>query len=301
MPHPVSRRSLLAAVPGIALAGSVVAAPSARACGAGAKSGPRTICYVEVNSNELANAGRYSLAGSGAPLFDVAVIFAANINYDGTAAYLYCNPQVQATLDNAATQIRPLQQRGIKVLLSVLGNHQGAGVCNFPTEEAASAFAGQLAAIVDRYDLDGIDFDDEYADYGVNGTGQPNASSFVQLVTALRRAMPDKLISFYYYGPAASRTTYNGVQAGASIDLCGNAIYGTYSVPNVPGMGKAALSPAAVKLSETPSSTAASFATRTVSDGYGLFLTYDLRGGDQSAYLSSFSTRLYGEAVVHTG
>jgi hypothetical protein len=34
---------------------------------------------------------------------------------------------VQEVLDNAATEIAPLQANGIKVLLSILGNHQGAG------------------------------------------------------------------------------------------------------------------------------------------------------------------------------
>ncbi|MGW4064249.1 hypothetical protein ACWEGE_38575 [Amycolatopsis sp. NPDC004747] len=45
-------------------------------------------------------------------------------------------------------------------------------------------------------------------EYGNNGTGQPNVGSFVQLVTALRAAMPTKLISLYNIGPAASQLSY---------------------------------------------------------------------------------------------
>ena len=56
------------------------------------------------NSCDLANVGRYTL-DDGSPVFDVAIIFAANINYDGTNAYLHLNEQVQATLDDAATQV----------------------------------------------------------------------------------------------------------------------------------------------------------------------------------------------------
>ncbi len=72
----------------------------------------------------------------------------------------------------------------------------GAGICNFPTREAAKDFALQLANTVNTYGLDGIDFDDEYSDYGNNGTGQPNDSSFVMLVQELRALLPDKIISF---------------------------------------------------------------------------------------------------------
>jgi GH18 family chitinase len=54
----------------------------------------------------------------------------------------------------------------------------------------------QLANTVNTYGLDGIDFDDEYSEYGNNGTGQPNDSSFVMLVQELRALLPDKIISF---------------------------------------------------------------------------------------------------------
>src|SRR5699024_8497800 len=83
-----------------------------------------SVAYIEVNDNSILNAGRYTL-DDGSPAFDVAVIFAANINYDGEKAYLHFNENVQHVLDNAETTIRPLQRMGIKVTLSILGNHQG--------------------------------------------------------------------------------------------------------------------------------------------------------------------------------
>jgi len=265
-------------------------------------SGPKTVVYVEVNSNDFANVGKYSLA-TGQPLFDIGIIFAANINYNTStqAAYLYFNPQVTTVLNNRATTIQPLQAKGIKVLLSILGNHQGAGICNFPSQAAAQAFAQQLADAVNTYGLDGIDFDDEYADYGVNGTGQPNASSFVYLVTALRSLLPNKIISFYYYGPAASRLSFNGVTVGSKVNYSWNAIYGTWSVPNVPGLSAANLGPAAINITATSSSTAASLATQTVNNNYGIYLTYNLPNNDVSSYLSSFSNVLYGQPTVYNG
>jgi hypothetical protein len=262
--------------------------------------GAKSVCYVEVNNYDIRNVGKYKLS-TGQQLFDIAIIFAANINYNTSTqkAVLYYNTQVTNVLSNRNTYIKPLQDKGIKVLLSILGNHQGAGFSNFPSQAAAQAFAQQLSNAVTTYGLDGIDFDDEYADYGNNGTGQPNASSFVYLVTALRQLMPNKIISFYYYGPAASRLSYNGVTVGSKINYSWNAVYGSFSVPNVPGLGKANLGPAAINITSTSASTAASLANSTVSQAYGIYLYYNLPNNDVHTYLSSVSNALYGKATVY--
>ncbi|BET52632.1 endo-beta-N-acetylglucosaminidase family protein [Kitasatospora aureofaciens] len=259
------------------------------------------MAYIEVNNNSMLNVGKYTLADGGGNAFDVAVIFAANINYDTASktAYLHFNENVQRVLDNAATQIRPLQEKGIKVLLSVLGNHQGAGFANFPSQQAASAFAEQLSDTVAEYGLDGVDFDDEYAEYGNNGTAQPNDSSFVHLVTALRANMPDKVISLYNIGPAATRLSYGGVDISGTFDYAWNPYYGTWQVPGI-ALPKAQLSPAAVEIGRTSQNTAAGLARRTVDEGYGVYLTYNLDGSDRSADVSAFTHELYGSEAVYT-
>ncbi|ROH95864.1 endo-beta-N-acetylglucosaminidase H [Chryseobacterium daecheongense] len=261
---------------------------------------PKGICYVEVNNNNILNAGSYKLQTSNKYLFDVVNIFAANINYDTSRgrAYLYSNNNVTKVLTNAQTYIKPLQDKGMKVLLTILGNHQGAGICNFPTREAAKDFALQLAHTVNTYGLDGIDFDDEYSDYGNNGTGQPNSSSFVMLVQELRALLPDKIISFYYYGPASSRLSWNGFRVGDYINYSWNAMYGTFSAPNVPPLTNAQISPAAVWLGNTSNSTTTSLATQTKNGSYGLFLWYDLHGTNEATQLSAGTQTLYGEQTV---
>ncbi|MBI0374947.1 chitinase [Streptomyces albiflaviniger] len=295
----------LSAVAALAFAGTAGTAASATtgaaAAPAAAKQGPTSVAYVEVNNNSMRNVGKYTLANGGGNVFDVAVIFAANINYDTgkKAAYLHFNENVQRVLDNAATEIRPLQQKGIKVVLSVLGNHQGAGFANFPSQQAASAFAKTLSDTVATYGLDGIDFDDEYAEYGNNGTGQPNDSSFVHLVTALRANMPNKIISLYNIGPAASRLSYGGVDISSKFDYAWNPYYGTWQVPRV-ALPKSKLSPAAVEIGRTAQSTAAGLARRTVSEGYGVYLTYNLDGANRGADVSAFTRELYGSDAVYT-
>lgn len=264
---------------------------------------PAGICYVEVNNNNILNAGAYKLQTSNSYLFNVVNIFAANINYDANRgrAYLYSNNNVTKVLTNADTYIKPLQQKGMKVVLTILGNHQGAGICNFPTREAARDFALQLANTVNTYGLDGIDFDDEYSEYGNNGTGQPNESSFVMLVQELRALLPDKLITFYYYGPAASRLSWNGSRVGDYVNYSWNANYGTFSAPNVPPLTKAQISPAAVWLGNTSNSTTTSLASQTKTGGYGLYLWYDLKGTNQASQLSAGTQTLYGEQTVLSG
>lgn len=267
------------------------------------KTGPIGVCYVEVNNNNLLNVGSYTLSSSGEQLFDLAIIFAANINWDAgqQKAVLYFNDNVTTVLQGYQTYIQPLQQKGIKVLLDVLGNHQGVGICNFQSQADAHDFAQQLADAVLTYGLDGIDFDDEYAEYGQHGQPSANSSSFVYLVQELRSLMPNKLITFYDYGPAGSRLSYNGTNVGDIVDYSWNAIYGSYSIPNVPGLTKSQLGPAATWINHTSSSIAKSNATQTKSDGYGVYLYYDLPGTDQSNYLSGISQELYGEQTTLSG
>jgi len=262
------------------------------------KSGPTSIAYVEVNNDELANVGRYTLE-NGANAFDVAIIFAANINYEDGKAVLYNNENVQRTLDQAATQIRPLQAKGIKVTLSVLGNHQGAGLANFPTKAAARDFAAQVSATVKKYGLDGVDLDDEYSDYGVNGTPQPNQQSIGWLISALRADMPRKIISFYDIGPSSDALKTASPSIGGKLDYAWNPYYGTYTAPTIPGLPKSKISAAAVDIQNTPQATAVSLAQRTKADGYGVFMTYNLPGGDESASVSSFTKVLYGQAASY--
>ncbi|WP_083403641.1 endo-beta-N-acetylglucosaminidase H [Curtobacterium sp. MCBA15_001] len=303
----------MVAAPMVPAAASAAPSPTGLAHGVGAhhgvghgaqphatptKTGPTSIAYVEVNNDQLSNVGRYTLA-NGANAFDVAIIFAANINNQDGRAVLYANENVQATLDAAATQIRPLQAKGIKVSLSVLGNHQGTGIANFTSQAAAADFASQVAATVTKYGLDGVDLDDEYSDYGTNGTAQPNDQSIGWLISALRADMPGKLISFYDIGPASTALSSSSSTIGSQLDYAWNPYYGTYSAPTIPGLGKDRLSAAAVDIQNTPQATAVSLAQRSKADGYGVFMTYNLPNGDVSPYVSSFTQVLYGQAAVY--
>jgi len=260
------------------------------------------VLYIEVNNVNFANAGCYRRQSNEQPLFDFAIIFAANINFHVAEqrAVLYFNPNVVTVFDNVETYVRPLQDQGIKVLLSILGNHQGAGISNFPTVEAARDFAVQLNEVVRRYGLDGIDFDDEYAGYGNNGSLLPYPDSFLWLLRELRQLMPDKIITFYFYGPASSRLGTGELIAGDYLDYSWNALYGTFSVPSVPKLTNEQLGPAAVWVGRSSQSTAENLAQRTRDGGYGVYLYYDMPNEDSNSYLSGVSDILYRSASLLT-
>lgn len=60
----------------------------------------RTLCFVEVNDENILNCGEYVMKESGKPFFDVVSIFAANINVDSESGrvHIHCNDQVSFLL-----------------------------------------------------------------------------------------------------------------------------------------------------------------------------------------------------------
>jgi hypothetical protein len=275
-----------------------------------------TICYVEVNSNNPLNVGTYKLENSGQPFFDICIIFAANINYDPEKGkvYPYFNPNVQHLLTNRDKYIKPLQDMGIKVLLSMLPNHQGIGLLNM-TNAVAKDFAQQIKAAVDAYRLDGVDFDEEWADYGNNGLPAANNYSYGRLLYETRKAMPDKVITVYYIGvgSAGLGNTVDGINPGDLANYSYNAYYGSWSglpaATTFRGLTNAKWGPYPYAFHATsgnqlyPTVNTTNI-NRVKDEGFGVILLYDIRGSfegnvmDYSERLSIYSNILYGEPVV---
>lgn len=295
----INRRTLLTGAGSLALGGAGVSLLAGPAAAEPVRRGDRiaSVAYIEVNDNSLLNPGQYTL-DDGSPAFDIAVIFAANINYDGERAYLHLNENVQHLLDNADTYVRPLQEKGIKVVLSILGHHQGAGFANFPDARAADRFALEVTTLVRRYGLDGVDLDDEWSEYGKNGTGQPNAFSFVNFVEALRKRLPNRLITFYVIGPSTEHQEFEGTRVGDLVDYAWNPYYGSFLDFPVPGLPRSQYGAAAVDLgaSDTSPELVRDLAQRTADGGYGAYVTYQLQTGDQTELVSAMTEPLYGSA-----
>ncbi|QIU97583.1 endo-beta-N-acetylglucosaminidase [Bacteroides faecium] len=257
--------------------------------------GIKNIVYIEVNDINPLNAGSYTM--NDASFFDAAIIFAANIRGNGDNVVLYNNPNVQAVLSGKAKYIEPLQAKGIKVLLSILGDHTGLGVANM-TDAQVESFATQLANAVNTYGLDGIDFDDEWAEYGKNGYPSGSTGSFSKLITALRDKMPaDKWITVFNYGYASELSS-----VADKINYGMNAFFGSYDSYPAFGMTKAKWAAYAINLNAYNSSYyVGKYAAQTATDGMGAICLYDLRDTSAQSTLNTIASKAFGSSVTYDG
>lgn len=255
---------------------------------------PKTLAYVEVNSNDFDNVGCYTYGSPAKQFFNYASIFAANINYDDAAGkpVLYYNPNVDHVL-NGTNYVKDLQSKGIKVLLTVLGNHQNAGWACFTSESVAQDFASQLAAAVSQYGLDGIDIDDEYSACTTNDT------SLIMVASKMRAAMPNTIISKALFSDQSYFTaTWNGHKLADYLNYGWEMTYGwtDYASRLSPylsaGMTKDKLGIGA----STDGSDGPSAAQYVKSNGIGFSMIYNVTSGSQS-YLTGQSKVLFGKST----
>lgn len=287
--------------------------------------GMKAILYVEVNDENILNAGEYTMAGSGKPFFDVVNIFAANINYNSETkrVYINCNENVSHILKNADQYIRPLQAKGIKVVLTILGNHDEAGVANLGPEAAAD-FAREIKSYMDVYGLDGVDFDDEYSLYNerYGGSGQPPIESYIpspgfvnpkggggsaRLVYECRKIMPDKIISFYDFNAYVPSGTVEGEEVGTLLDYAYWGLYGSWQDRhgNITGLDKKKYNPIPINLNFSASNGGyrLSYIQNARNQGFGIQMFYDLRSGsyDYTELFNNVSNVIFGDKVEWTG
>ena len=123
------------------------------------------------------------------------------IGYDEATerAMLVLNSDIRYVLEHADLHIRPLQDKGRKVCLSIEGGGTGLGFCNL-TDAQIADFVAQVKACLETYNLDGVNLFDRNAGYGeVEGMPAMNTTSYPKLIKALREAMPDKLLTLSDY------------------------------------------------------------------------------------------------------
>lgn len=246
---------------------------------------PINVAYVEVNDHEVEAVGCFKKP-NGDPLFNVAIIFAANINADKAGKpYLHLNDQVSALLDTKLEQVKKLQDQDIRVFLTIMGNHQNAGWSCFASEAAAEGFIKEVSGALQRYGLDGIDIDDEYSK-----CSRSYPDSLVKVVSGLRQAMPDKIISKAlwkdvehfdptYKGKRLQDLLSYGWEMSYGAQQCGSRL-SPYQKRGVPpeklGLGVSALLDTRSKVIQTCVDRA----------GLGAFMVFNLTK-DSGAYLST--------------
>lgn len=261
---------------------------------------PKFTTYIETNDVNPLNAGEYYFCGTNPreEVIDHVILFASNIRGTSTTVELYHNPNQEYILNNVNTLVAPLQQKGIKVLLGLLGDHTGVGFSNM-TATQINSFAQQVANCVNTYGLDGVDFDDEYAEYWKAPAGLPTPSStnFGNLILRLRQLLPGKMITAFHFG---GYTNFNNQTVMNAIDYMWPD-FGCSATPpaGLPNSKWAKLSVNYNPLRPTqPSiqSCANSYA------GYGAIMSFNLRDYDCSNIMNYFASRVWnGRTVCHTG
>lgn len=263
---------------------------------------PVMAVYVETNDVNPLNALDYHFSGDTERFIDILELFAANIHKETVNGQvrptLYLNDKLTNVLENGgvATYVSPLQTMGISVLLTILGDHQGIGVANM-NETQADQFGTILAAVVKHYGLDGIGFDDEYADYT---PGTVNNTSYSQIITKLHQLMPTgKLITVFDWG---FTNTINST-AASYIDYAYHGYFGSYvTSSNITGMNKERWSPVSFNLGNYISpTTAQNFAASAKNNGYGAMMCFNLRtrnDRDALPVFQAFSNGAYGGRTV---
>ena len=178
--------------------------------------------FFEVNDVNPLNALSFKLE-NGKLLWDAVVLFAGNINYDAEAGRprVQCNPNVQFLLDNNEKFLQPLRKRGMKVILGLLGNHDFTGLAQL-SKQGAKDFARELAQYCKAYNIDGVNFDDEYSgspDLDNPALTNRSSEAAARLCYETKQAMPDKLVTVYDYGAMYGVDNVDGVDAKEWIDV----------------------------------------------------------------------------------
>ena len=187
------------------------------------KPGEKSVfCFLEVNDTNPLNILQWETE-DGRLLVDYVCFFAYNINYNKETGdvYVFPNPQCQFILDHADQIIKPLRERGVKVILGLLGNHDAAGLAQL-SPLGCKHFAKKLKAICDAYNFDGVNFDDEYSgspDLSSPLMCNPSGEAATRLCLETKKAMPDKLVTIFQYGAMYGEDMCDGIEAGEFIDI----------------------------------------------------------------------------------
>lgn len=161
------------------------------------------------------------------------------LDYDAATgrALLNLGNDMRYVLDHAVKYIRPLQEHGSKVCISVEGSGKGLGFCNL-TDEQIVDFVAQVKTVVEEFGIDGINLWDRSAGYGKEGMPAMNTASYPKLIKALREALGrEKLLTVTVYEEPTSTfwdtQATGGIAVGDYIDYAWSGYNSESEVPQL--------------------------------------------------------------------
>ena len=233
--------------------------------------------WIEVNNTNPLNMLQFETE-DGHLLIDHLVLFAYNINYDAEKGKVYCfaNPQCQYILDHYNEIVRPLRERGMKVFISVLGNHDASGLAQL-SDAGARAFAQEMKALCEGYGFDGVNYDDEYSnspDLSIPWFTSRSQAAGNRLYYETWKAMPDKEMMSYQYGSALGNAAVDGVEPGEYMAWA----VGDYGRRGVAysGMTNAQVSYQSSEFAQWRSTPTESTVSQWMASDYGLWMIFSL-------------------------
>lgn len=266
---------------------------------------PKVLASVKLSETNPLAVSSY-IKSDGSPAIDYVTLFAGNINgpYPAscTETILWNDTDVSAVLSNPVKYIRPLQNKGIKVLYGLQGNKTGLGFSNLTTLQVED-FAGKVAAQVAATGLDGVELIDEWAEYGSGVYPSPNTYSYDKLVIRLRELMPDKIITMKDIGYTANFSA----EALSAIDFGYYAYFNPFSFCSTSGIGLPASKWAPISFNLQYSSNRyvallRANSKRTADQGYGAIFLHNLRDDmDHTAILNALVSGSQNLTVTHNG
>ncbi|AMD86130.1 protein of unknown function [Capnocytophaga haemolytica] len=268
----------------------------------------KMVAYVETNDWDIRNMGQFILKESKKPVFDIVVLFAANMNYDLKAGrrVLSFNDKLQPILNDPDKYIKPLRDRGIKVIVDILPNHQGVGYFNFQNYEEALDFARQCKEYTNRLGIDGWDIDEEYADYHkLSSKPSVGNQSVFWFMRAMKEVMSDKLLTLYDYAFNISADEKDETGKGAADYL--DYSWANYGTPGPSSMGvpKSRYGQYSVE-ANYGTNYSDYYAQENLDNCYGLFMFFNINGaeiknGGTARNLSAVTKLFYGEECEFVG
>lgn len=203
------------------------------------KTGFKVMSCMETGDADPRINGEFFLKNEGKPLFDYVVLFSANLNYNAATGkvYIHMNNSVGPILNNRERYLKPLQDKGIKVLLGLMGNHDPAGVAHLEEATSVEFVRTQLKPTIEAYGLDGVFWDDEYtkADGSIPGLSYASKANASRLIFETKRAMPDKLNVVYLYSTIFTLNEVDGVLPGEYVDYLVADYGATVNLSDWPG------------------------------------------------------------------
>ena len=161
------------------------------------------------------------------------------LDYDAATgrALLNLGNDMRYVLDHAVKYIRPLQEHGSKVCISIEGSGKGLGFCNL-TDGQIVDFVAQVKTVVEEFGIDGINLWDRSAGYGKEGMPAMNTASYPKLIKALREALGrEKLLTVTVYEEPTSTfwdtQATGGIAVGDYIDYAWSGYNRESEVPQL--------------------------------------------------------------------